>query len=142
VIAALCVSPERDRVSLYFRLHPDANINSALVLDFLKNLFAQIKKRPAILIWDRFPAHKAKKVRSFILNSKALHSEHLPAYAPELNPVENLWSYLKMNPLANFALFDVVVLTKTARRLGKSVQNKQSLLRSFVKHSPLFLCLK
>lgn len=142
VIATLCVSPKRDLVRLYFRLHPDVNINAPLVCDFLKNLIIQLKKSPLILIWDRFLAHRAKKVQSLFGNSKILHSEYLPAYAPELNPVENVWSYLKTNPLANCTLYDVLALTKTARRQGRTLQKKQSLLRSFLKHSPLFLRLK
>ena len=140
-IAALCVSPERDRVQLYFRLHPDANINATYVLDFLKNLSQQLKC-PMVLIWDRFMAHKANKVQSYIRGSKTLHSEFLPPYAPELNPVENVWGYMKRNPMANDAPYDLLSLTKKARRHGFSLQKKQNLIRSFVKHTPLFLRLK
>jgi hypothetical protein len=49
---------------------------------------------------------------------------------------------MKTNPLANCPLYDVLALTKTARFHGRSLQRKQSLLRSFLKHSPLFLRLK
>ena len=142
VIASLCISPKRDLVRLYFRLLPDININAPLVLDFLKNLLIQLKKSPLILIWDRFLAHRAKAVQSFLWDSKSLHSEYVPAYAPELNPVENTWGYMKTNPLANCPLSDVLALTKTARFHGRSLQRKQSLLRSFLKYSPLFLRLK
>jgi transposase len=140
-IAVLCISPKRDLVQLYFRLHPDANINGQAVLQFLKQLVKQIKMRPLILIWDRPLPHRAKKVQSFILNSKNLYSEYLPPYAPELNPVENVWGYLKINPLANDALYDIQTLARTTRRHGKSLQSRQPLLRSFLKHSPLFLRL-
>ncbi len=141
-IAALCVSPKRNLVRLYFRLHPDINANGELVLQFLKHLTKQLKFSPFFLIWDHFLAHRAKKVQSYIENSKALCAEYLPPYAPELNPVEKVWGYLKMNPLANDALVDIRNLANATRRHGKSIQHRNILLRSFLKHTPLFLRLK
>jgi hypothetical protein len=55
-IAALCVAPSRDRIMLYFRLLPDANVNSERVMDFLEHLQHQLRS-PIVLIWDRFQAH-------------------------------------------------------------------------------------
>lgn len=141
-IAVLCVSPKRDHVSLYFRLHPDANIRSGLVLQFLKQLRKQFKNHPLLLVWDRFLAHRAKKVQSYLTNSKNFSAEQLPPYAPELNPLENVWGYLKMNPLANDPQPDLPSLANTTRYHGRSIQRQQLLLRSFVKHTPLFLRLK
>jgi transposase len=141
VIAALCVAPERNRIQLYFRLHPDANINSTSVSGFLKNLSKQLNG-PLILIWDRFLGHRAKKVQIFIRNNSKLHSFFLPPYAPELNPVENVWGYMKMNPLANKAHEDIESLVGNTRHSGRSLQRKQTLLRSFMNHTPLFLRLK
>ena len=36
---------------------------------------------------------------------------HLPPYSPELNPVENVWAYLRSNKLSNrvFETYDAVV---------------------------------
>lgn len=140
VIAALCVAPKRDRIHLYFRLHPNANINAITVADFLVILTRQLKQ-PVILVWDRSLPHRAKTVQSLIQNRR-IHPFFLPPYAPELNPVENVWSYLKINPMANLTTFDVESLAETTRTHGRSVQKKKNLLRSFVKHSPLFLRLK
>jgi hypothetical protein len=95
-----------------------------------------------ILLWDRFLAHRAKKVQFYIQGSQKIHSEYLPPYAPELNPVENVWGYMKRNPMANDAPYDLLILTDKARRHGYSLQKKQNLLRSFVKHTPLFLRLR
>lgn len=141
VIAALCVTPGRDSVHLYFRLHPDANINSVSVSNFLKNLLKQLNK-PMVLVWDRFLAHRAKRVQSLVRNSRNCYSFFLPPYAPELNPVENVWSYLKINPMANLTPFDIGSLTETTRSKGRSLQRKQKLLRSFMKHTCLSLHLK
>jgi hypothetical protein len=40
-IAALCVPPTRDRITLYFRLQADANINAERAMDFLEHLQRQ-----------------------------------------------------------------------------------------------------
>jgi len=141
VIAAICVQPCNGNVHLYFRLHPDENINKDTVLAFLRHLLRQVDS-PIIIIWDRLMAHRSAKVRDFINEQKRLHAFFLPPYAPELNPVENLWAYLKMNPLANYASSDVFSLATRARRHARSVQRKPLLLTAFLKKSPLFFDTK
>ena len=49
IIGALCVTPERDRVHLYFRLHANTNINAVRVHDFIRQLYSQLNA-PIILI--------------------------------------------------------------------------------------------
>jgi len=141
VIAALAVSPGRERVQLFFRLHPQANITTRKVLSFLKHLSRHFQC-PITLIWDRFIPHRARPVQNYICRKKDWLSVFLPPYAPELNPTENVWCYLKTNSMANEALFEVENLMRSARRHGLSLQRKQPLLRSLLKHTPLFLRLK
>ena len=141
VIAALCVPPTRDDVHLYFRLHPHANIKSEGVIDFLRVLLVQLPG-PIVLVWDRLQAHRSKATGKFFVCHQRLHPHLLPPYAPELNPVENVWSYLKMNPLANFAPRDLDSLLHSTRHHGRSLQRKHDLLRSFMAHCPLSLRIK
>ena len=140
-IAALTVSPRRRRVGLYFSLVPNENIDSRKVQDFLRELRRHIQN-PIILIWDRLNAHRSVRVQSWMARCHGLSSEFLPAYAPELNPVENLWSYLKQNPLANFAAADVDELFRTTKRATRKIGARPDLLRSFIKGVPLFLRFK
>jgi len=139
-IAALAVSPRRDRVRLYFRLHPQADISSDQVIAFLRYLHQELRQ-PCLLVWDRLNAHRAKRTTQFVARLQHLHTFFLPAYAPELNPVEYAWGYLKMNPLANRPTFETAELAALARRHARALQRNQSLLRSFLRHSPLFLRL-
>jgi len=139
-IAALCVLPNRDRIALYFRLHPDANINTERAMDFLEHLQHQLHT-PIVLVWDSFQAHKGELIKQCVLPRSA-HLEYLPPYAPELNPVEYLWAYLKTNPLANDPAFDLHTLAHRARRAAHSVQRRQGLLRSFFRHTKLPLRLR
>jgi putative transposase len=64
--------------------------------------------------------------------------EYFPPYAPELNPVEYVWGYLKANPLANLAALDIDALTASTRHHTRCLQHKPRLLRSFLYSSSLF----
>jgi hypothetical protein len=139
-IAALCIPPTRDRIALYFRLCPNANINSERAMDFLEHLQRQLRM-PIVLIWDSFQAHKGELIQECVLPRSA-HLEYLPPYAPELNPVEYLWAYLKTNPLANDPAVDLQCLALRARRAAYSVQHRPDLLRAFLQHTGLSLRLK
>jgi DDE superfamily endonuclease len=59
-IAALVVSPRRDNVRFFFRLHPDENIKTPLIVSFLRQLSRQLGKRTFLVVWDRLNAHRAK----------------------------------------------------------------------------------
>ena len=140
VIAALCIAPTRDRLSLYFRLHPDANVDAERAMDFLEHLQRQLRT-PIVLVWDRFQAHKGALVNECVPPHSA-HLEYLPPYAPELNPVEYLWGWLKTNPLANDPIADLQLLTHRTRCAARSAQRRQDLLRGFFRHTGLSLRLR
>jgi transposase len=140
-LAALCVSPRRDRVRLYFRLHPNAEIGTRQVIGFLRHLNQELKG-PGVLVWDRLNAHRAKRTAQFVADADHLYPFFLPAYAPELNPVEYAWGYLKMNPLANWPAFEVEDLAAITHRHARALQTNEALLRSFLRHSPLLLHLR
>jgi hypothetical protein len=58
----------------------------------------------ATLLWDGLACHRSRAMRAFLATQRDwLVVERLPAYAPELNPAEGLWSNLKGNELANVA---------------------------------------
>ena len=86
--------------NFYFRLYPGA-IGELEVIDFLKALVRHIDG-PLMIVWDRLPAHRSRMVREFIeLSEGHIVTEYLPAYAPELNPVEYIWAYWKQHELPN-----------------------------------------
>lgn len=140
-VAGLVVSATRDRVQLYFRLHPGRNIRAPEAVEFLRILHRHLQG-PLIVIWDRLNVHRSKKVGALLKATPGLHAEYLPPYAPELNPVEYLWSFLKLHPLANLAFFRLDEVATTARTHARALQRNERLLRSFVDHSPLSLRLR
>ena len=140
MIAAITVSPRRRKVGLYFRLLPKENVVTHNLLSFLRQLQRQLGS-PILIVWDRLSVHRSAWTKIHRRNH-SIHSAFLPPYAPELNPVETFWAYLKMNPLANYAPRDVGELCLRAKRHTRDIADDQLLLRSFLKASPLSLRLK
>jgi hypothetical protein len=73
-------------------------------------------KAPIVLVWDGLSTHKTPAIRAAIAARPWLRVYQLPAYAPELNPVEKVWSTMK-GSLANLAV-------RTATELAAAVKNR------------------
>jgi transposase len=106
VIAALTVSPRRKRLGLYFDTDPDRYITAEAAAGFVRELLRHLRGK-VIVVWDNGSNHKGEAIRDLLRRFERLTIEYLPAYAPELNPVESLWSHLKYGRLANFVPEDV-----------------------------------
>lgn len=108
VIGAVTLSPQRQRIGTYWQFY-DNNIVATDVAAFLRSLHRQLG-RPLIVVLDRFNVHR-KAIR--LLQEQGtewLNAEWLPAYAPDLNPVEAMWNCTKYGDLANYTpddLFDL-----------------------------------
>ncbi len=126
--------------NFYFQLHPGA-IKSAQVIGFLRQLRRQLRGR-ILLVWDGAPVHRSRIVQDFLQeNSTWLHVERLPAYAPELNPVEYLWAYWKKYELANFCPRDIWELSHAASQALKRIRRRPrrpQLIAAFFRQAELF----
>lgn len=84
----------------YFQIHP-GSIKSLQVIEFLRHLQRHLPGK-ILIIWDGAPIHRSVLVRDYIQATKGrIQVERLPAYAPELNPVEYMWGHLKSHEIAN-----------------------------------------
>ena len=98
----------------YFRLHP-GTIRTPQVIEFLKALYATIGTK-LLIVWDRLQAHRSKLVRQYIDSLRGgIALEFLPAYAPEMNPVECIWGYLKHHAMPNYCASNLTDLAHRAR---------------------------
>lgn len=130
VIGALSLSPKRGRIGLYFQTIVNGSFTGESVAKFLQQLLRHIKGK-VIVVWDRWSGHGGPHVRAVLERNPRLKLEQLPAYAPELNPVEFLWSYLRWSTLCNFAPADAEELDKTMKPVFRNAARNQKLLRSF-----------
>jgi transposase len=129
VIAALSVAPLLRRVGLYFRTDPKNYIDAEAVVSFRRELLKHLRGR-VIVVWDRGSNHKGPLIRAFCSRFPRLHLEPLPAYAPELNPVEFVWSHLKYARMTNFVPEGVHHLDQVVQTHLREVGQTPGLLKA------------
>jgi transposase len=122
--------------NFYFELFTET-IKSPHIVLFLEHLQRAIPGK-LLVIWDGLSAHRTQFVRDYIagLNGHIL-TERLPAYAPELNPVEYIWAHLKQQELPNVCAKDLWHLGDRARHHLKRMRRRPKLIRAFWKQSSL-----
>lgn len=102
------------------------------VVAFLEHLGRQLRG-PALVVWDRSPIHRRAEVGEFVkaVGGDSLAVEFLPAYAPDLNPVEWLWGHLKRVEMPNLACRDLEQLHEEFHLALGRVRGKPRLAPSF-----------
>ena len=93
------------------------------------------------IVWDQIIIHSSDVVIEYLRTVPDIITEPFPPYAPELNPVDRAWFYLKYGRLPNYTPPTVAKLRRTVEAEIKRLQGKPDLLRSFVRQSELPLAL-
>jgi transposase len=131
VAAALWLSPLRDRLGLFARTLVNDYFDNWYSAAFLEALLQELPGR-VVVIWDGGSLHKGDPIDQLQdLMTDRLSVEKFPPYAPELSPVEPLWSWLKYSRLCNFAPRDANQLDECVAAEFSAVGDDQELLRSF-----------
>lgn len=101
------------------------------VVGFLRVLLRKIPGK-ILLIWDGAPIHRSKDIKEFLKKGAArrLHLEQLPSYAPELNPDEGIWNYLKRVEWGNVCCTDLEDLHRQLIRAKERLRHKREIIRS------------
>lgn len=82
---------------------------------------------PIVLVWDNINTHKSRRLRELIAKRDWLAVFHLSAYAPELNPVEGVWSAMKSG-LINLAKRSIEALTALVKTRLRRLQYRPATL--------------
>ncbi len=123
--------------NFYFRLY-QRTIRAAEVVNFLGHLLRHLPGR-LLVIWDRSQTHRSRLVREFVARQRGrLTLDYLPAYAPELNPVEYIWGYWKHHELPNFCPRDFSQLSYHARQALRRMRRRPALVMAFWEQANLF----
>jgi transposase len=123
--------------NFYFKLFPGA-IKAPQIIEFLEPLMRHLR-RPLLVIWDGLPGHRSATVRDFVAaQGRQLTLEWLPGYAPELNPVEHIWGYLKEHELPNLCPRQLWELSAAARAALRRMRRRPTLVMAFWKQAELF----
>jgi transposase len=126
----LCVNPADGRVRLVYAAQRDSITQHDLPA-LIDRVHGQLGAR-LVLVWDNPSSHTARWVRGQLADRPWLSVVHLPKYAPELNPVETLWSHLKTH-LANRTFRSLDELEEVMRSHLRSTQRRPGLLRGFIR---------
>jgi transposase len=107
--------------------------HSADVVRFLRLLLRKIAGK-LLIIWDGAPIHGGQPIKDFLARgaAKRLHLERLPGYAPDLNPVEGIWNYLKCRELGNVCCTDFAELDTALRRAKERLRHKRQVIRGCI----------
>ena len=96
---------------------------------FLKHLLRQIPGK-LLVIWDGSPIHRGRAVKDFLGSgtSHRLQLEQLPGYAPDLNPDEGVWRYLKCVELKNLCCQNLAELKVELRKAKERLRHKRDVI--------------
>ena len=136
----LRVKLTRDHLSAISGITPDGRLfmqvrpgsyDTAAVVGFLRVLLRNISGK-IILIWDGSPIHRGHEIKDFLKRgaAKRLHLEQLPGYAPDLNPDEGIWNYLKRVEVGTVCCTDLDDLHRQLLRAKERLRHKREIIRS------------
>jgi hypothetical protein len=142
-LAALIAVKPGSRARLIYRVHHGSRKDRRKGFDetsYARLLDAAHQQLggPLVLVWDNLNSHVSAAMTELVTARDWLTVYQLPPYAPELNPVEPLWSHLKRS-LANLAKRNLSQLTALVRTRLKRMQYRPGLLDGFLASTGLDL---
>jgi putative transposase len=136
-VAAALWLPVGGPLGLSFQTAPNGYFNNSRMADFLRASLNRTQ-RPLVVVWDGGTMHQGDPIRALLKQAgQRLRLERLPPYAPMLNPVESLWSWLKYSRLNNFAPTGVAELNNRITEELTAIRGDRERLRGFWEGSEL-----
>jgi transposase len=119
---------------LFLQVREDS-YDSEAAMGFLRVLLRKLRGK-VVVIWDGAPIHRGQAVKDFLRRgaAKRLHLEQLPGYAPDLNPDEGIWNYMKRVELANVCCRDLQELHTHVIRARERLRHKRAIIRACSRH--------
>jgi transposase len=136
-IGAIACRANGSEPEMLLHLQPES-VKSDAVMGFLDQVHREIQGK-VLLIWDGLAAHRSKITKRHVEEqSHWLSVERFPAYAPELNPVEYLWSAIKGKYVANRCCDYITELETTVTAAKKQIAADDETMTGFLRASKLF----
>jgi transposase len=137
VAGAICLTPNRGRLGLFYKALVNDYFDKFFMAAFLEAMLRSYKK-PIVAVWDGGRNHSGDPINELMDEySNKLFLEPLPPYAPVINPVESVWSWLKYGKLANFSPKDVWDLERKVEQHLRPAYSDQDWLTSMWRQSEL-----
>jgi len=124
---------------LYYEVREKEGFKKKGLTRFLDNS-RKYMREDLLIVWDNAPSHKSKEIKTYLLeqdkHKPAIWLENIPAYSPELNPIEQLWGYLKRK-LANQFFKTTKELKQAVIKALEEIKKDKKVITSFFKHKEL-----
>lgn len=134
----IIATPAGRKSKLFLRIF-HGSIKAEQIIVYLKELKQHLSEKKLLLIWDGLPVHRSQKVKEYLEQQRNwLRIERFPAYAPELNPIEYLWSAMKRKDLSNIAPQGLGRLKRKVYSSKNRIARDNNLLKGFLKASGLY----
>jgi hypothetical protein len=139
IAGVLAYEPDGSDAHLLFQLRPGA-YNDQTLIDFLGEVHEHEQQRRLILIWDGLPSHHSRRMLDWLADQRAwLRVERLPGYAPDLNPIEQVWGNVKSQELANLCADTIGAVSDAAEDGLHRISSDAPLCLAFLRHTGLQL---
>jgi transposase len=137
IAGAIWLTPLRDRLSFAYQTLVNGYFSNVEVAELLSGALQWLSE-PLVVVWDRGSMHKGDPISELVARSKGrLDLEPLPPHAPMLNPLEQVWTWLKYDRLCNFPPRDAHHLNEAVIRELEPLRDDQQRLRNFFHASDL-----
>ena len=115
-----------------FTLVRNQALSGAESVLFLSSLVQRLEQK-LLVIWDGSPIHRGHDVKDFLSNggTRQAHLEQLPSYAPDLNPDEGAWQYLKQVELRNVCCLNLSHLHHELNLAIRRLRRKKPVIQTF-----------
>jgi transposase len=109
------------------------------IVRFLKHLLRHIVGK-LLVIWDGAPIHRSQAVKDYLSRGAAqrIHLEQFPGYAPELNPAEGIWNYLKRVELKNLCCQSISHLYYELCKAKERLRHKTNVILGCIKQAGFY----
>lgn len=132
VAAALFRSARTGKARLVHETFVDQYVDDFLYATFLQERVVRGARRPLVLLQDGAPLHRGPWTQELIEERfPRLVVHQFPAYAPELNPTEQLWTWTKHEELANFIPEDLDQLAIATEHVINAAAHDRRRLQTF-----------
>jgi len=135
--SALCWKPGSKRIRFAYQTLVNKYFNNEKSAEFIKLILKKIPGK-VIIVWDGGTMHKGDPINELKTKfAQRLTIEKFPPYAPMINPVEQIWGWLKYGKLSNFAPQDAKHMNRVVQPTLVTMERNQERLRNFWSASEL-----
>lgn len=137
-IGAIAYQAHRANARAFLMLHPGA-VRSPQIVRFVRHLRRHIRGH-VFLLWDGVNPHRSLETRAYLARQQRwLTVVRLPPYAPDLNPVEGMWGWMKGTHVANLCPESLAPVRQRLRRGRRALTRRPNAMHGFLRRAGLFL---